>query len=390
MKSIESTYYVLLEDAAQEEPMSWESIEEKCRAGEISPGTRIFFPDKNKWIRAGDTDLKEILGPEETAGAKAATDGEDSAAAAEAEALEVEYQEALRSIEEKPEAVEAYVQAGRLAAERGDRGAAREHFQGALRLKPFHSRVAQEVYSRFSKSECKKFLYLRRQPPVWEDPADLLTFPLGAGPLYLLIPAAVLFVLAMLPFGAFVAAPLAYLWVVQVARHAAEGSTSPPQWNRMIANPAREIILPLLAGALVAAECALFVYGVGRLGMLASGEGGGAFRSVVESPVLSVALAVFALIYLPAVLVKIVHSVGIVVHLLNPLAVIRSMVRMEQEYAVSALAVVIIGFVMGGVNFLVGGIPVLGSAVLAAVVAFAIPVVGLILGRLVGRSSHVL
>jgi uncharacterized RDD family membrane protein YckC len=200
----------------------------------------------------------------------------------------------------------------------------------------------------------------------------------------------VLLILSLLPYGPYVAAPLAYLWLVQIARAAADGSKEPPLWKAALSNPAREIILPLLAGALVAGLCALVVYGIGRGSMALEGSEGSAFHYVANSPVLSVALALAGLVYLPAVLTKTVHSVGIVVHLLSPYSVVRSMSRMGQEYAVSALTVLIIAAVLGGIRLGLGGIPLMGKLVFAAAAACLIPVVGLILGRLAGRMRHVL
>ena len=389
MKSADTVYFVRTDDVSEDEQHNWEFIEKMCRAGQFTPDTRIFFPDKNIWVRAGDTDLKSLFKDDETAAdgdSPPVQDEED----AEATSLEAEYGQALERIGQHPEAVEGYVEAGRLAAERGDREAAREHLQDALRLNPFNTRVAKEVMRRFSKSECRGFKYLRREAPVWDEPADVLTYPFAAGPLYLAVPAAVLLVLSFIPFGGFVGAALAYLWMVQVARRVADGSMTPPMWQAALANPAREIILPLLAGALVAAQCALVVYGVGRASMALGGGEGSAFGYVAGSPVLSVTLTVAALGYLPAVMTKTIHSVGILVHLLNPHSVVRSMIKMDQEYVVSALTVLVIASVLGIIRLLLGGIPFVGKLVFSVVAAWSIPVAGLVLGRLAGRMRHVL
>jgi hypothetical protein len=386
MKTTETTFYVLPEGSTQEEPWSWDAIEEKCRNGQFTAETQIFLPDKNTWVRAADTELRSFFKesdrpkPEE---APEEAEPEDSE-------LETEYREAARLAGEHSKDVDAQVDAGRLAAELGDREAARKYFQTALRLKPFHRRVAQEVLRRFSKSECKEFLYLQRDPPVWDEPADLVTFPLSAGPLYLAVPAAALFVLLLIPFGFLVAATAAYLWGLQVARRSADGDTEPPLWHAALANPVREIVLPLLAAAAVVGECVLVVYCVGRLAVLAAGSELSAFHYVGESPVLSVTLTVVALAYLPAVFVKTTHSVGMIVNLLNPLSIVRAIARMGQEYVISALAILLLAFIMGGVKFLVGGVPALGKLCLAVAAAVFVPVAGFILGRLTGRMRHIL
>ena len=389
MKSADTLYFVRTEELAEEEQHSWEFIEKMCRSGQFSPDTRIFFPDKNKWVRAGDTDLKPLFPADAATHAGAAPEAETEEDP-ETTALEEVYREALERVAQQPHLVETHAEAGRVAVERGDPETARKHFQNALDLDPFNSRVAKEVMRRFSRSECRSFQYLRRDPPAWDDPAELLAYPFAGGPLYLAIPAAVLLVLSFVPYGGFVAAALAYLWLVQLARRVADGSMTPPDWRAAVDNPASGIILPLLAGAAVAAECSLVVYGVGRASMAVGGGEGSAFGYVANSPVLSVTLAVAALAYLPAVMTKTIHSVGILVHLLNPMSVVRSIVKMDQEYAVSALTVLVIAAALGGIRLILGGIPFLGKLVFAAAAAWAIPVTGLVLGRLAGRMRHLL
>jgi hypothetical protein len=386
MKSIDTDYYVLPEGTTQEELVAWDTIEEMCRTGQFTPDTRIFFPDKNGWVRAGDTDLRSLFKDAGRNEEKPIEEPED----VEGSELEAEYREAVRRINESPEDADPVVEAGRLAAEMGDRNAAREHFQTALRLKPFNSRIAQEVMRRFNKTECTDFLYLRREPSAWDEPADLLSYPLTAGLHYLAIPAAALFVLLLVPFGLYLAGPLSFLWCVKLGRHTAAGLKHAPSWKTALANPSREIILPLAAAAAVVGEYVLVVYGVGRVSMMLSGEEGSAFRYIAESPVLSVTLTLIALAYLPAVFVRITHSVGIIVDLMSPWIVIRAMIRMGQEYAISVLLVLVLFFVLFGLNYVIGGVPVVGKALLAAVSAYAIPMIGFTLGRLAGRMQHVL
>ncbi|MGD8414422.1 MAG: hypothetical protein PVF33_09330 [Candidatus Latescibacterota bacterium] len=389
MSTTTTTFWVLTEGETEEEQYSWESIEANCREGKFTPETRIFFPTKNKWVRAGDTELKSLFKRAEPAGegVNAAAQAEE---AAEESSLEADYRETIQRIGAEPESVEAHLEAGRLAAHLGDRKAAAGHFQNALTLKPFNARVANEVMRRFSKSECRQFQYLRRDPPVWDDPAELLNYPFAGGVLFLAIPAAVLFILSFIPSGGYVAGALAFLWAVHIARRTADGSIDPPTGIAALRNPVREIILPLFAGALVAGLCALVVYGVGRASMALDGSRGSAFRHVADSPVLTVTLTLAGLFYLPAVFSKLVHSVGMVVHLLNPVSVLQSMNQIGQEYAVSALTVLVVAAVLGGIRLVLGGIPIVGELVFAVAAALAIPIVGLVLGRLTGRMRHVL
>ena len=385
----EARFYVIPEGTAQEEQWTWEAIEKMCRTGRLSPKTRIFMPDRNAWAQLVDTDLCRYF----EQGGSSPSSGEAGAAGADdaASALRREYDELLRRAAAEAGDLDTYVEAGRLAVGLGDREAAREHFQKALDLHPYNSRVAQEVMRRFSKSECRGFSYLQREPPAWEDPSTLVSYPFAAGLAYFAVPAAVLLVFAFLPYGTVAAAVLSYLWCLRCARDTAHGSVIPPSWQGFQENPVRHIVLPLLAGAAVAAEFLAVFYGIARLSMALGGSmERSAFRFMAASPALSVLMVVVGVGYLPAVFVRICHSVGIFVDLLCPWTIARMIGRIGQEYALTAFILLGLAFTLGGLNLLVGGVPVLGEVFGAAAAGYALPFTGFLLGRLAGRMQHVM
>lgn len=377
-------YFVLPPGATQEEQWSRAEIEEMCRSGRFSPDTRIFDPEKNEWVRAADAGLGLVFdgdpGGPDTVGGGNDNDGLRSVAA--------EYEEVRARLVEDPYNTADLVEAGRLAAELGDRDSARAHFQKALRVEPFSRRVAREVQRRFSKAECGEFQYLRRDPPVWDDLVPLLAYPISRGPAYFATAAAVLFVFLTLPHAGIPLGALVFVWCLQMSRSVAGGSERTPLWHAIVENPVREVLLPLAAGAAVAVECTVVVYGLGRL--VSIGTSATPLGAIKASPVLSVSLSMVALAYLPAVFVRLTLSAGIIVDLLNPWTVIRAMRRMGQEYAVSAVLVVLAVSVVGALSFLSGGVPVLGELVVSVTASYILPVVAFVLGRLAGRMKHLL
>ena len=200
----ETKFYVLPPGATQEEQWTRTAIEDMCRSGQFSPETRIFLPGRNEWVRAADAgaDTGLDLGFGETD--EDAGKGEDETGDGEDESLAAEYERLCASIGGDTRDAEIHIEAGRIAADMKDREAAREHFQKALRLRPFNTRFAQEVQRRFSKSECAEFVYLRRDPPAWDELTELFSYPLSRGLLYPAIVAAALLVLSLVPFGEFV------------------------------------------------------------------------------------------------------------------------------------------------------------------------------------------
>jgi len=287
--------------------------------------------------------------------------------------------------------LELQLDAGVLAAELGHRDEARAHFQTVLHRYPYHARAAQEVKRRFSKTEQKVFRYLDRPAPAWADLVELVTMPLARGPLYVVVPAAALAVLAWVPFGGFIGAALLWLWLFQIMEYTARGAARPAEWNRSFADPRRKLLRPALLMGLVVAQWGVVIAGGTKLAMMVQGRGGESLWVFLSrSPVALVATGIVAAVYLPAAMVSIGGFTGSVAKTLDPRRLVRTIIRMEHEYIYSVGLVAAIGLPVVVLQALVGGIPVAGDIISAAALAYAAPMWGLVLGKLLGRTGHLI
>jgi hypothetical protein len=376
-------YFVLREGSTREEQWTWQEIEDLCRSGELSASVRIFLPDEDRWAVLGETRFAEYLPGASRESAASDTVDEERAR------IEKEYQAALERATDAPDTLECQLDAGILAAQLGRRDEARAHFQTVLHRYPYHARAAQEVKRRFSKAEQKAFRYLDRPAPAWEDLTELATMPLARGPLYVAVPAAALAALAWVPFGGFIAAVLLWLWLFQIMEYTARGAARPPEWNRSFADPVRKLLRPVLLMSMVVVQWGIVIAGVSKLAMLAQGRHDESLWAFVsKSPVALVAAGIVAAVYLPAATVSIGGFAGSVAKTLDPRRLVRSIIRMEHEYIYSVGLVAAIGLPVVVLRALVGGIPVAGVIISAAVLAYAAPMWGLVLGKLLGRTGH--
>jgi len=379
-------YYVLREGSTREEQWSWSEIEDLCKSGELTPGARIFLPDEDRWAQLGETRAAASLAP----GRGRAPEDTDEQEVDQAQ-LQKDYAAAIERMEEEPGALEAHLDAGILALQLGLRDEARAHFQTVLHRYPYHARAAHEIKRRFSKTEVRAFRYLERPAPAWEDLGELVAMPLARGPLYVIIPAAVLAALGLVPFGGIAVFVLTALWVFQVMEYTARGATRPAEWNRSLKDPWKKLLRPaLLVGLVVAQWVALFA-GVTRLSLLAQGRGDEALLPfMAQSPVVLVLGAVVAVTWLPAAMVSIGGFTGSVGKTLDPRRLVRTIVRMEHEYiyTVALLSGIAVAVVIP--SLLTARVPVLGDLLLGAALAYAAPLAGLVLGRLLGRMGHVI
>jgi hypothetical protein len=378
-------YYVLREGSTREEQWTWQEIEDLCRSGELSASVRIFLPDEDRWAALGETRFADCL-PGASPGAADGAVVDDEHAR-----IETEYKTALERLAESPDELEAHLDAGVLAGQLGRREEARGHFQTVLHRYPYHARAAQEVKRRFSKAEQKVFRYLDRPAPVWEDLAELATMPLARSPLYVVIPAAVLAGLSWVPGGAIIGSVLVWLWLFQIMEYTARGATRPADWNRAFADPWRKLVRPVLLMSAVVVQWGIVIVGGTKLSMMVQGRGGESLWEFLgRSPVAIVAASIVAAIYLPAAMVSIGGFTGSVAKTLDPRRLVRTIIRMEHEYIYSVALIAAIGLPVAVVRGVVGGIPVAGNIVAAAALAYAAPMWGLVLGRLLGRMGHVI
>lgn len=375
-------YYVLRPGATREEQWTWEEIEDLCHSGDLTGDARVFLPDEDRWARLSETRLGEIVG-----GVAAGT---DAPANEERERLEQEYEDAVgRIASEDDDVLQAMIDAGCVADELGRRDEAREHFQSALHRFPYTARAAQEVRRRFSPAEQRTFRYLERPEPAWEDVGAVVAMPLARGPLYVAVPAAAFFALSWIPGGAIVAAALAFLWAFQVMAYTARGPSRPPDWDRSFHDPVRKLVRPLALMALVVAEWGVLALGIGAIAMHGV-HGTALWTTLTASPVFVVLASIAAVLYLPAAMVSIGGFAGPVTNTLDPRRVVRAIVRMEHEYVYSVVLLVAVVGPVAVMNTVLAGVPVVSNAVAALLVAYAAPMVGLVLGRLLGRTAHLI
>jgi hypothetical protein len=111
---------------------------------------------------------------------------------------------------------------------------------------------------------------------------------------------------------------------------------------------------------------------------------------LAASPLFVVVAWIVAALYLPAATVSTGGFVGSVAKTLDPRKLVRMVGRMEHEYVYTvALLGVLVG-VVAILRALTGGTPIVGNVVSALALGYAVPLAGLILGRLLGRTGHVI
>jgi len=378
-------YFVLREGSTREEQWSWADIEGLCRAGELSPRARIFLPDEDRWATIDETRLGELFH------GRSHDETEDAPTPDDLARLEADYQSAIERAGESPDLIEAQLDVAILAAELGRRDEARAHFQTVLHRYPFHARAAQEVKRRFSKNEQKAFRYLERPSPVWEDLGELATMPLARGPLYVVVPAAAMVVLAWLPMGGLWRAAFAFLWAFQVMEYTARGANRPAAWDRSFKDPWHKLARPALIMALVVGQWAALLFLAAKVTLLAQGNGGASVATLVlKSPVFLVLGSIVGLLYFPAAMVSIGGFTGPIAKTLDPRRLVRAVARMEHEYVYSVALIAGLAALLLGTRVLPGAIPVFGEMIFSAALAYATPMAGLILGRLLARMAHVI
>lgn len=103
-----------------------------------------------------------------------------------------------------------------------------------------------------------------------------------------------------------------------------------------------------------------------------------------------VTASVVAAVYLPAAMVSIGGFTGSVAKTLDPRRLVRTIIRMEHEYIYSVGLVAVIGLPVVVLRALTGGIPVAGAIISAVALAYAAPMWGLVLGKLLGRTGHLI
>ncbi len=378
----DTLYYVLRPGATREEQWSWADIEGLCRSGELTGDSRVFLVDEDRWARISETRLAELVNS-----GSAAEEPVDE----EHLRLQSEYEAAVERISTETDTLEAMLDAGALAAQLGRLDDAREHLQTVLHAFPYHARAAQEVKRRFSRSDQKTFRYLDRPSPAWEDLGAVVAMPFARSPLYVLVPTLIFAGLSWVPFGAWVTTVIAFLWIFQVMEYTARGPSRPPDWDRSFKDPFRKLLRPLGLMALVLAQWGVLVVAIAKgLMALEKVHSVSIWGYLAGSPIFVVIASIGAVLYLPAAFVSIGGFSGSILKTLNPKRLVKTIIRMEHEYAYSVALLMALAVPSGIIYLLIAGVPIASNIVGAFLVAYAAPVAGLILGRLLGRTGHLI
>lgn len=369
-------HHILRKGSTREERWGREELIEMFRSGELTPETKVYLDDQARWVDAAETDF-----------AVTAADVEEEDE--DRQAIREEYENAQARLADEPESTELRIETAQLAVELGVRDEAREHFQFILNRHPYHPRTVKEIKRHYSRSECRSFRYLDRPEAVWDNLLDLPAFPFQRGLVYAVVPAVVAAALSFLSFGGAVILVLSYLWCFQVMEYAARGASQPPQWNRSLKDPWRKLGRPALLMGAMLAEWAVVFAGATVLMMLSDGEKTESmFAYFASSPLLVVLGSVVLITYVPAAAVSVGGFSRSAAGVLDPRRIIRTIIRLEQEYIYSTLFLFVL-YVLGvTAGALSRNVPVVHNIVVGVVVAFVVPVTGLILGRLLGRNGH--
>jgi hypothetical protein len=193
------------------------------------------------------------------------------------------------------------------------------------------------------------------------------------------------------PGGGLLSAALMFLWAFQIMEYTARGANRPAEWNRSFQDPWRKLARPAALMTAVVAQTALLL-GVAALIAFrmkgVTGETPWSFAS--QSPVMLVLGSLLGILYLPAAMVSIGGFTGSVARTLDPRRLGRTIVRMEHEYVYTVFIMAALGVVLGVVKIVSGWIPLAGEIVFGVALACATPMIGLVLGRLLGRMGHVI
>ena len=132
-------FSIIPQGGLKEEYWEWTAIEEMCRAGKLSPQSLIFIPEENAWHKLSESKLAACFPKSDgAAGAKAAPLPETTG-------HREEYDRLLEQIRTSPGDAGLRVTAAEIALAMGKTERARDHFQEALEIQPYHPRVAQEA-----------------------------------------------------------------------------------------------------------------------------------------------------------------------------------------------------------------------------------------------------
>jgi hypothetical protein len=349
-----------------------------CRSGSLSPGSLIVYPD-GSCKKVADTDLAEWFGLDVKSESAPATVG------AKGIASKTEYDELRREISGGSADWNRLVQLAELALAFGDRVSAVAHFQEALNANHYHPRIRASANRCLSRAELRKLRYLNRPKPIWEDLGDILMYPLGRGPLYVLIPTAVVWALLWVPVAKIAVPFLLFLWAVEVVRTAAGQRERPPLWHGFREHPIDTLLKPFGVALILAVELyAPFLVLAGILAWV-DARNPSLWTVIEKSPIMIVVMSTLTLIYVPAALVVAAGSNGDFRWIADPRRIVAAIAKMEREYVASVGMVAAMIAVWSVLDYLFDFIPFVGRVLTVGAGLYILVAGGMVVGKLQAR-----
>lgn len=375
-----SRFSIIPQGGVKEEFWEWADIEAMCRAGRLSPLSLIFVPDDNSWKKLADTELALCFPKNDERGKKNETPVIGKTGQKE------EYESAIQQLHANPGDVGLRLGAAEIALAMGKTDIARDHYQEALENHPYHPRVAQEAKRNLPPSLWRSLKCLEKPPQVWEDPAAVFMFPYSRGPLYLAVPAALVFGLFWTAWTAVPAVLVISLWVIETVRSTSKGETRAPLWDAFMGDPLGRIAKPIGVATAAALEViAVFAAAAGILVVTRMSDEPNILLVVKKSALLTVLFTTVSMLYLPAVAMLAVAPAARLGSAVNPKVVVRAIRLMEGEYLLSVLFVALLLAVAWGVGALLGAVPLVDRAFYAAATVYVLLAGSFVFGRLYAR-----
>jgi hypothetical protein len=373
-------FSIIPQGGLKEEFWEWTAIEEMCRAGKLSPQSLIFLPEEDAWKKLSESKLASCLPKSDGAATAKAAPPPETGGHRE------EYDRVLEQIRTSPGDAGLRVTAAEIALAMGKTERARDHFQEALEIQPYHPRVAQEARRNLPPPLWKTLKCLEKPAPVWDDPAAVFRFPYSRGPLYLAAASALLFGLFWSLWTVIPAFLVLSLWVTETARGASRGETRAPLWDRFAGDPLGRIARPLAIAALGALEVIAVFAAIAEVHLLARlSTEPNIFFVVWKSELLVVLFSTVSMLYLPAVMMLSITPAARTIETVDPRVVVRAIRLMEGEYLLSVLFAAILFSATWGIGALLGGVPLVDRAFYAAATVYVLLAGSFAFGRLQAR-----
>jgi hypothetical protein len=373
-------YAIIPQGGVKEELWERQDIEALCRAGKLSPKSVVYVPDANEWKQLGDTDFAGFFAKSDPPSDK------EKASPPSSSAYQDQYEAAVQQLRTNPADVGLRLSAASLALALGKMDSARDHYQEALDLRPYHPRVAQEAKRNLPPAKLKTLRCLEKPPQVWENPAAIFMYPYSRGPLYLAVPAAAIFGMF---WSAWAIVPLLLvvgLWSIESMRTSARGERRAPLWDGLVADPLHRIAKPIAVTSVAILEIvAVFGAIAGLLIVTKLSDESNFILVVGKSPFLTVLAFTVGVFYVPAMLMLSASASAGLRDAANPKTVVAAIRVMEVEYVLCSSFAAVLIFLVWGVGALLGRVSWIDRVFYAVAIVYLLLAMSFMYGRVLAR-----